>query len=69
MKTKALDRPEIKSFVEFYLDKGAALVREVGYVALSSKEQELMQIDSPPARPARCLQRPTITIRSRSNSG
>ena len=43
VKTKALDRPEIKSFVEFYLDKGAALVREVGYVAMTAKEQELVR--------------------------
>ena len=43
VKTKALDRPEIKSFVEFYLDKGAALVREVGYVPMTAKEQELVR--------------------------
>jgi len=43
VKTKALDRPEVKSFVEFYLDKGAALVREVGYVPMTSKEQDLVR--------------------------
>ena len=43
VKTKALDRPEVKSFVDFYLDKGAALVREVGYVPLTAKEQELVR--------------------------
>jgi phosphate transport system substrate-binding protein len=43
VKTKALDRPEVKSFIDFYLDKGAALVREVGYVPLSTKEQELVR--------------------------
>ena len=43
VKTKALDRPEVKSFVEFYLDKGAALVREVGYVPMTAKEQELVR--------------------------
>ena len=43
VKTKALDRPEVKAFVEFYLDKGAALAREVGYVAMTSREQELVR--------------------------
>jgi phosphate transport system substrate-binding protein len=43
VKTKALDRPEVKSFVEFYLNQGAALVREVGYVPMTSKEQELVR--------------------------
>jgi phosphate transport system substrate-binding protein len=43
VKTKALARPEVKNFVDFYLDKGAALVREVGYVPLTAKEQELVR--------------------------
>jgi phosphate transport system substrate-binding protein len=43
VKTKSLDRPEVKSFVDFYLDKGAALVREVGYVPMTAKEQELVR--------------------------
>ncbi len=42
-KVKALDRPEVKSFLEFYLDKGPALVREVGYIPLHAKEQELVR--------------------------
>lgn len=32
--TRAADRPEVKAFVEFYLDKGPALAEEVGYVKL-----------------------------------
>ena len=36
-----LQRPEIKAFVDFLLDKGPALVREVGYVALSDSEQQM----------------------------
>ncbi len=39
---KALGRPEIKSFAEFYLSKGPALVREVGYVPLSDREYQLV---------------------------
>ena len=42
-KVKALDRPEVKAFVDFYLDKGPALVREVGYIPLHAKEQELVR--------------------------
>ena len=30
---KSLERPEVKSFVEFYLENGQQLVREVGYIA------------------------------------
>jgi phosphate transport system substrate-binding protein len=32
--TKAMDRPEVKSFVDFYLKNAAKLVKEVKYVAL-----------------------------------
>jgi phosphate transport system substrate-binding protein len=42
-KVKALDRPEVKSFIEFYLDKGPALVREVGYIPLAAGEQQLVR--------------------------
>ena len=42
-KVKALDRAEVKAFVDFYLDKGPALVREVGYIPLHAKEQELVR--------------------------
>ena len=37
-KLKALDRPEVKNFVDFYLTKGVPLIREVGYVPLSDAE-------------------------------
>jgi len=42
-KLKALERAEVKGFVDFYLDKGPALVREVGYIPLHNKEQELVR--------------------------
>ena len=38
---KSADRPEIQSFVKFYLDNGAALVKEVGYVALPATIYDL----------------------------
>jgi phosphate transport system substrate-binding protein len=31
---KALERPEVKAFMEFYLEKDEKLVRDVGYVTL-----------------------------------
>ena len=34
---KALQRPEVKAFVEYYLKNGAKLSAEVGYVALPAK--------------------------------
>jgi phosphate transport system substrate-binding protein len=40
-KTRALDRPEVKAFVDFYLNDGVPLVREVGYIPLKDKEYEL----------------------------
>ena len=42
-KVKSLDRPEVKSFLEFYLDKGPALVREVGYIPLPDNELQLVR--------------------------
>jgi phosphate transport system substrate-binding protein len=41
--TKALERPEVQKFVQFYLDSGAPLVREVGYVPLTDAEQQLVR--------------------------
>ena len=43
VKTRALDRPEVQNFLQFYLDKGQALVREVGYVPMTAKEVELVR--------------------------
>lgn len=40
---RALERPEVKSFVDFYLTEGATLVREVGYVPLSDAEYPLVR--------------------------
>ncbi len=42
-KVKALDRPEVRSFVDFYLTQGVPLVREVGYIPLSDREYELVR--------------------------
>ncbi|WP_217270701.1 PstS family phosphate ABC transporter substrate-binding protein [Kroppenstedtia pulmonis] len=35
---KAMERPEVKAFVDFYLEKGHELVEEVGYVKLPEDE-------------------------------
>ena len=32
--TKSLERPVVKAFVEFYMEHGRDLVREVGYIPL-----------------------------------
>ena len=32
---KSIERPEVKAFVEFYMEKGEELTREVGYVPVS----------------------------------
>jgi phosphate transport system substrate-binding protein len=37
-KVQALDRPEVRNFIDFYLTKGVPLIREVGYVPLSDGE-------------------------------
>jgi phosphate transport system substrate-binding protein len=42
-KVKALDRPEVKAFVDFYLNQGVPLVREVGYIPLSDAEYGLVR--------------------------
>ena len=42
-KVAALDRPEVKRFVEFYLSKGLPLIREVGYIPLTDREYELVR--------------------------
>jgi len=41
--TSALARPEVESFVKFYLDMPADLVRETGYVPLADVEQQLVR--------------------------
>ena len=33
----------MKNFLDFYLSKGAPLVREVGYIPLTDSEQELVR--------------------------
>jgi phosphate transport system substrate-binding protein len=42
-KVKSLDRPEVKSFVDFYLQEGIPLVRDVGYIPLHEKEYEMVR--------------------------
>jgi phosphate transport system substrate-binding protein len=42
-KLKSLDRPEVKSFVDFYLTKGIPLVREVGYIPLTDAEYDMVR--------------------------
>ena len=46
---KALARPEVKAFVDFYLSHGAELVPQVGYVALDGPQyqQALGKIGQP----------------------
>ena len=43
VKVNALQRPEVLKFVEFYLSKGAALVREVGYIPMTEREQQMVR--------------------------
>jgi phosphate transport system substrate-binding protein len=42
-KVSALERPEVRDFVSFYLNEGVPLVREVGYIPLSDREYELVR--------------------------
>lgn len=42
VKAGSLDRPEVANFIQFYLDQGQELVREVGYVPLTARELELV---------------------------
>ena len=41
--TAALDRAEVRAFIDFYLNEGVPLVREVGYVPLGEHEYRLVQ--------------------------
>ncbi len=42
-KVKSLERAEVNNFVDFYLTQGPMLAREVGYIPLSGREQELIR--------------------------
>ena len=43
----SLERPEVRAFVEFYMENGAELTAEVGYVPLSAQEyQENLELVS-----------------------
>ncbi len=35
---KSIKRPEVKQFVDFYLDQGGDLAKEVGYINLPADE-------------------------------
>jgi phosphate transport system substrate-binding protein len=43
VKVKALERPEVRQFVDFYLKEGVPLVRDVGYIPLTDKEYDLVR--------------------------
>ena len=40
MNTAELAKPEVRAFVDFYLDNAAQLAAEVGYVALTDAEYD-----------------------------
>jgi phosphate transport system substrate-binding protein len=42
-KVKALERAEVKSFVDFYLNQGIPLIREVGYIPLTDNEYTMVR--------------------------
>lgn len=42
VKEKSLERPEVKAFVEFYIQEGGALASEVGYVGLPESAYALI---------------------------
>ena len=52
--TKALERPEVKAFVDFYLQDGPALVAQVGFISLGDRGYELVR--------ARFAKRPTGSL-------
>lgn len=41
--TAALARAEVQKFVQFYLENGSPLIKEVGYVPLTDAEQQLVR--------------------------
>jgi phosphate transport system substrate-binding protein len=43
VRKKAAERMEVEKFINFYIDEGGALAREVGYVPLSDNVQKLVQ--------------------------
>jgi phosphate transport system substrate-binding protein len=40
---RSLERPEVTSFVDFYLSTGVPLVREVGYIPLADAEYDMVR--------------------------
>jgi phosphate transport system substrate-binding protein len=42
VREESLARPEVKAFVDFHVNEGSGLVREVGYVPLTDREQQLV---------------------------
>ncbi len=47
VREQALERPEVRAFVEFYLDNGRQLVPEVGYVPLASARYDSLRAALP----------------------
>jgi phosphate transport system substrate-binding protein len=43
VRKQALDRPEVAAFIQFYLQNGATLAREVGYIPLPGRAYQLAQ--------------------------
>ena len=43
MNKKAAGAADVKAFVQFYLNEGLPLIKEVGYVPLSDKAYELVR--------------------------
>lgn len=41
VRTKSLEKPEVKAFMDFYLAQAGALVKEVGYIALPAEAYTL----------------------------
>jgi phosphate transport system substrate-binding protein len=58
--TKALDRPEIKAFVDYYLKEGPALIDQVGFIQLGDRGYELVR--------ARFAKRPTGSLFAQGGS-
>jgi len=58
--TKAIDRPEVNAFVEYYLTEGPSLVDQVGFIQLGERGYELVR--------ARFAKRPTGSLFAQGGS-
>lgn len=41
--SKSLERPEVKAFVDFYIENGGPLAKEVGYIPLNADEYQVVK--------------------------